>query len=262
MDLQEQNWINLFGNHTPEGTAWYGIWTRYSPDLKVIKSYQGIRNFSANQDQTVITHRNNYTYADGSTEEKQWEIEKEIANKVDGVIHPGLPFMRVLSCGQQANAFIVPKLESGNRFGCELFFQYQNFRTSVVSLYEENSELAAFTQINEHLNSYPDQKPGAELKNISGNWVGQKQFMTPDLQISQEAEITEFELDPTVGKNKTFFLPDGIVINLPEKITIGEEFEFIVGKMVVENKYKRMTVKYNQDGEFIQLISEVFDRKD
>ncbi|MGD1700717.1 DUF3598 family protein [Dapis sp. BLCC M229] len=61
MNLQEQNWINLFGDISPEGTAWYGIWTRYSPELEVIKSFQGIRKFSANQDKTVITHRNNYT---------------------------------------------------------------------------------------------------------------------------------------------------------------------------------------------------------
>nr|WP_287242134.1 MULTISPECIES: DUF3598 family protein [unclassified Okeania] len=76
MNLQEQNWTNLFGNHTPEGIAWYGIWTRYSLELEVIKSFQSIRKFSANQDKTVINQQNNYTYADGSTEEKQWQIEK------------------------------------------------------------------------------------------------------------------------------------------------------------------------------------------
>ncbi|WP_353734865.1 MULTISPECIES: hypothetical protein [unclassified Okeania] len=85
--------------------------------------------------------------------------------------------------------------------------------------------------------------------------------MTPDLQISQEAEMTKLELDPTAGKNQTFFLPDGIVINVPEKVKIGEEFELVVGKMVIENKYKRMIIKYDKDGKFIQLISEVFDQK-
>ncbi|MEB3342744.1 DUF3598 family protein [Okeania sp.] len=168
---------------------------------------------------------------------------------------------RALSCGEQANAGILPKLVSGNRFGCELFFRYENFRTSVVSIYEENGELAAFTQIREHLNSYPDEKPRAELKDISGIWVGKKRSITPDLQISQELEKIDLELDPTAGKNKTFFLPDGIVINVPEKLKIGEKFEMVVGKMMIENKYKRMTVKYNQNGEFIQLISEVFDQK-
>ncbi|GGA56836.1 DUF3598 family protein [Okeania sp. KiyG1] len=262
MNLQEQNWTNLFGNHTPEGTAWYGIWTRYSPELEVIKSFQGIRKFSANQDKTVITHHNSYTYADGSTEEKQWQIEKEIVNKPDGIIHPAFESMRTLSFSKEAKTWMCLQLKIGNLFGCELFFQHQNFRTSVASMYGENGELAGFTQIREHLNSYPDQKPGAELKNISGNWVGQKQSMTPDLQISQEPELTELKLDPTAGKNPTFFLPDGIVINVPEKVNIGEEFELVVGKMMIENKYKRMTIKYDKDGKFIQLISEVFDRKD
>ena len=262
MNLQEQNWINLFGDISPEGTAWYGIWTRYSPELEVIKSFQGIRKFSANQDKTVITHHNNYTYADGSTEEKEWQIEKEIANQPDGMIHPAFESMRSLSLSEEVKTWMCPQLKIGNRFGGELFFQHQNFRTSVVTIYGENGELVSFTQIREHLNSYPDQKPGAELKNISGNWVGKKESMTPDLQISQESEMTELELDPTAGKNKTFFLPDGIVINVPETVKIGEEFELVVGKMVIENKYKRMTIKYDKDGEFIQLIYEVFDRKD
>ncbi|MGK7922105.1 MAG: DUF3598 family protein [Trichodesmium sp.] len=262
MNLQEQNWTNLFGNYTPEGIAWYGIWTRYSPELEVIKSYQGIRNFSANEDKTVITHRNNYTYADGTTEEIQWEIEKEIANQPDGLIHPALKLTRALSFGEGANGVLSPQLESGNRFGCELFFLHQNFRTSVVPIYAESGELARFTQIREHLNSYPDEKPGAELKNISGNWVGKKESMTPGLQIQQEPEMIELQLEPTQGKNKTFFLPDGIVINVPEKVKIGEEFELVAGKMVIENKYKRMTLKYDKDGKFKQLISEVFDRKD
>ncbi|MDJ0553075.1 MAG: DUF3598 family protein [Microcoleaceae cyanobacterium MO_207.B10] len=262
MNLQEQNWINLFGNHTSEGTAWYGIWTRYSPELEVIKSFQGIRKFWSNEDKTVINQQNNYTYADGSTEEKKWQIEKEIANQPDGVIHSASESMRSLSLSEEANIWMCIELKIGNLFGCELFFQYQNFRTSVVSLYGENGDLGGFTQIREHLNSYPDPKPGAELKNISGNWVGKKESMTPDLQISQEPELTELDLDPTQGKNKTFFLPDGIVINVPEKVKIGEEFELVAGKMMIENKYKRMTVKYDKDGKFIQLISEIFDRKD
>ncbi|MEB3342743.1 DUF3598 family protein [Okeania sp.] len=78
MNLQEQNWHNLFGYHTPEGTAWYGIWTKYSANLEVIKSHQGIRKFSANEDKTVITHRNIYTYVDGSTEEKNGKLRKKL----------------------------------------------------------------------------------------------------------------------------------------------------------------------------------------
>ena len=50
-------------------------------------------------------------------------------------------------------------------------------------------------------------------------------------------------------------------MNIPEKVKEGEEFELVVGKMVTDNKYKRMTVKYDKDGKFKQLISEVFEEK-
>ena len=205
MNLQEQHWMNLFGSQTPLGTAWYGIWTKYSPELKVIKSYQGIRKFSANEDKTLITHRNNYTYADGNTEEKQWQIEKKIANQPDGIIHPASESMRALSFGEGVHTWMCPQLKPENLFGCELFFQHQNWRTSVVLIYGESGNLERITQIREHLNSYPDEQPGTELKNISGNWVGQKQSMTPDLKISLPSEMTELQLDPTRGEKYNFF---------------------------------------------------------
>ena len=56
MNVQEQNSMNLFGNISLEGIVWYGILTRYSPKLEVIKSFQGIINFSANQNKKVITY--------------------------------------------------------------------------------------------------------------------------------------------------------------------------------------------------------------
>ena len=71
MNVQEQNSMNLFGNISPEGIVWYGILTRYSPKLEVIKFFKGIINFSANQNKKVITYSNNYIYTDSSTEEVQ-----------------------------------------------------------------------------------------------------------------------------------------------------------------------------------------------
>ncbi len=151
MKAQDQNWENLFTDliSSPEGIAWYGTWTTYSPEKEVLKSYQGIREFRATEP-TVINHTNKYTYTDGNKEEKTWKIDKQTCSQADGVIHPALPSMRSLSFGQGATAGISQILEKGKRFGVELFFRYQDWRTSIVTIYEEDGNLARITQIREH----------------------------------------------------------------------------------------------------------------
>lgn len=65
MNNKEQNWMSLFGHIPAERTFWHGTWTRYAPDQEVLTSFQAVRSFVPNQDSTVITHTNNYTYDDG-----------------------------------------------------------------------------------------------------------------------------------------------------------------------------------------------------
>ncbi|MBD2185462.1 DUF3598 family protein [Aerosakkonema funiforme] len=262
MNSQEQNWTNLFGKITSEGIAWHGIWTRYSPEKEVLESFQGVRNFRANENKTVITHTNNYIYADGSTAEKSWQIEKETCNQPDGIMHPALLSMRALSFGQGVNAVVSKILENEEYFGVELFLQHENFRTSLTPIYGKTGDLERMTLIREQLGSFPDEKPELEVDNISGNWIGKREYMTPDLKVSPASETQQLVLDANAGKNKTFFLPDGVVVNAPKKVEFGEEFEIAAGKFVSKNEYKRLTAKYDESGKFSLLISEVFERKE
>ncbi len=262
MNLQDKNWENLFGHITTEAISWHGIWTTYSPNKEIIKSFKALRRFQANEDKTVITHINKYSYSDGRDEEKIWHIEKQTFSQPDGVIHPALLSMRAVSFGEDKNAVISNKLEAGKKFAGELFFRYQDWRTSVVTMYAESGELQRITIIREHLNSFPNTPAKAEIEELSRKWSGQKEYLNSDLQISASAENQELVLDPTKGKNKTISLPDGIVVNVPEKVNIEEEFEIVAGKLVAENEYKRLTAKYDNSGAFAMLISEVFKLED
>lgn len=261
MNLQDKNWENLFGHITTEGISWHGIWTMYSPDKEIITSFKAVRRFQANEDKTVITHINKYTYSDGREEEKIWHIEKQTFSQPDGVIHPGLLSTRAVSFGEDKNAVVSKKLEAGKKFAGELFFRYQDWRTSVVSVYAESGDLERITIIREHLNSFPNTPAKAEIEQLS-RWSGRKEYLNSDLQISAEAENQELVLDPTKGKNKTIFMPDGIVVNVPERVNIKEEFEIVAGKLVADNEYQRLTAKYDNSGTFAMLISEVFQLED
>ncbi|HEY9649030.1 MAG TPA: DUF3598 family protein [Coleofasciculaceae cyanobacterium] len=262
INQQEQNWTNLFDDITSEGIAWHGIWTMYSPNQEITKTYRGVRNFQANDDKTLITHSNYYTYADGSTEEKIWQIEKQACNHPDGVAHPAILSMRALSFKQGAKAWISKTLEVGKNFGVELFFRHQDWRTSVGSIYDEAGNLQRIFHIREHRGSFSDQVPSSAVKTISGEWIGKKESITPDLQLSSGSEYQELTFPVTRGKNETLFLPDGVMLNIPKCLRLGEGFELIGGKFFSDSDYRKLTAIYNESGEFVELVSEVFHRKD
>lgn len=259
--LQEQNWSNIFGHLTPKGINWCGTWTIYSPELEVIKSYQGIRSFRHNEDKTVIYQTNSYTYADGSTSEKHWQFDKQVCNKNDGIAYIEFPAMRILSIAPGVYAWLSKKLELSQKFSLELFFSHEDWRTSVVILYGENSTLEKIVQIREHLDNFPAQPPDAEVRNIDGQWIGEKQQLTPDLTVSHAESIANLVLISVEDKNQTFFLPDGVVINAPTSLQMSQEFSISAGRFVSPNQFKRLTAQYENLGNFQLLISEIFHRQ-
>ena len=67
--------------------------------------------------------------------------------------------------------------------------------------------------------------------------------MNPDLKVSPAEETQALVLDPTEGKNETFFLLYRVVVNSPKRIKVGEQFEIVTGKQVSNDEYKRLTAK-------------------
>ncbi len=262
MNLQEKHWEKLFGNLTTEANPWHGIWTVYSPDQEIIRSSQGIRILQANEDKTAITHTNKFPLPDGSIQEKQWQMNKEACNQPDGLFHPADSSKRGIAlAGYGSSAWVAKTLEIGSTFSVELFLKHDDCNTSIGSIYDQNGSLEKILHLREHLGSFPDIPAPAAIKELPGNWVGTKESITPDLKISEIEKITNLVLDTTLGKNQTFFLPDGVVVNIPEKLNVGEEFQIVAGKLVTENEYKRLPAKYNNSGAFALLISEVFHQE-
>src|SRR3712207_1930161 len=159
MNGLEKNWDNLFGEYTTNETAWHGRWMVYSPNQEVIKSQQAVRSFRSNSDNTVITHTNRYLDANGNVEEKTWQIARETCNQPNGVIHPAMPWMRSLSFGAGATAWISHKFIPGQPFGVELFFRDHKWRSSAAIVYGENGELNRIVHIREHLGCFSDESP-------------------------------------------------------------------------------------------------------
>lgn len=213
MNNQGKNWHNLSGEYTTDETAWYGRWTVYSPNQEVISSKQAVRSFRANLDNTVITHNNRYVDANGNAEEKIWQIERATCNQPDGVVHPAMPFIRALSFGEGATAWIAPKFVRGKPCGVEFFFRDDNWRTSAAIVYGENGQIDRIVHIKEHIGGFSDKSVSVESSDDLGDWIGNQRSMTSDLSISPEEKI-QLSFNQR-GDHKMILLPRSLDLMLP-----------------------------------------------
>ncbi|KST68927.1 DUF3598 family protein [Mastigocoleus testarum] len=261
-DPQEQNWQNFCANHLRD---WYGIWTRYSAQGEVIESFQSLRSLKLNQEQTGIDQTNRYTYADGRIEEKNWQSTKQSKNLSDGIVHPKTSLMRSLYFEQGAAAWVTNQLKLGDFFHSgELFFRYENLRHSVGAVYDESGGLLRITSIREDSLNFPSKYWSKQLellpkRNISGKWQGISVTMTSDLKVSLPVPIKQRSF---CEENETFFLPDGIFLNCPKKVNIGNHFTIIANWLITSSHLQQLILKYNLKGEFSTLTLEIFNRSE
>lgn len=253
MNNLDKNWNNLFGEYATDETAWYGQWTVYSPD-QIMKSQQAIRSFCSSVDNTVITHINRYIDASGNVEEKTWQLARETCNQPDGVIHPAVSSMRALSFGAGATAWTSQKLVPGNPFGVEFFFRDRNWRTSAAIVYGENSQLNRIVHIREHLGCFSNEPLSLEPSEISGNWIGKKRSMTPDLSISSEEE-TQISFDQISGHHRMISLSGNVILMLPERVNIEQPIQIAAGQRTADHQLKYLTAHYATAGAFTLLVS-------
>lgn len=255
MDLKEKNWQNFAANHLRD---WHGIWTRYSPQGDVIESFQSLRSFRSNPEQTEIFHTNRYIYADGSIKEANWQSNKQDKVFDDGIVHPAFPLMRSLYFEQGAAIWTAKQLEPDSIFGIELFFMFEKLRHSVGIIYDQQGVLSRIANIREDTRGFPSQYWSKEIeqvseRNLSGNWQGISMTMSPDLKIS-ESVLTQ--LDWGWEGHKTFFLPDGVSISCPDKVSVNTPFTLAANWLVTDSKMQQLKVKYDQFGTFSALTFE------
>ena len=255
---QETNWFNLFGKYTPEKTTWHSLTTVYSLELEVIRAYKFMRAFSTNTDKSIVYHQNTSYLPDNQINEQSWELEKQKCNQPDGVFHPASESMRAIGFGNETSIWTSIQLRTNTNFGSEVFFQHQDWRHSVIPVYQEGN-LARIVVIKENQTDFPSQIDEDKITDLSGHWQLEQVKMTPDLQMST-ANFPSQEINfPSVEANQDYFLPEKIILNLPKSITHGQAFEILVGKQIAKNLYKQVKTQYDSTGKLMGLISEAYN---
>jgi hypothetical protein len=261
MELKEQNWKNFCAQNLRELP---GLWTGYSPQGELFGSFQLLRSFQSNKEQTEITHTSRYTFADGRTEEKAWQFNKQSSNLPDGLVHPEQPSMRSFFFDQGASASAVKQLETGLPCRIQLGFKHEDLVSSVVIFYDDRGSLMRTVCIRLDAAGFPSKYWSTELnllpeRNLSGNWKGTSVTMTPDLKVSP-AVSTQLHW-PWEG-NETFFFPDGISLSCPSQVSISPNFTIAANWLVTSSDLQQLIVKYDDSGAFSSVTFEQFHLPD
>ncbi len=78
--------------------------------------------------------------------------------------------------------------------------------------------------------------------------------MTSDLSISPEEE-TQISFDQLSGHQKMISLPEGIILMLPESVTVDRPIQLTAGQRTADEQLKYLTAHYTTVGTFTLLIS-------
>ncbi len=255
MELKDQNWKNFTAKHLHD---WHGIWTRYTPQGDVKESFQSARLFKSNPELTEIHQTNRYIYDSDNIKEESWSYNQQENSLADGMFHPSRSTMRGFFLKSGHAVWLSTQLTEGSYWGTELFFRNEDLRHSVGIVYDGQGNLFRTANIREDSRGFPSQYWSKEIeqvseRNLSGNWQGISMTMSPDLKIS-ESVLTQ--LDWGWEGHKTFFLPDGVSISCPDKVSVNTPFTLAANWLVTDSKMQQLKVKYDQFGTFSALTFE------
>ena len=258
MNNQERNWLDIFGKYTTEPTTWYALTTAYSPELEIIRSRQFTRAFTTNSDRSIVYHTNTYALPDNQTKEQTWVMKQEESNLSDGVFHPESENMRAIGFGNDTSIWVSKKFIKDKMFGSEVFFEQGDWRYSIIPVYEAGS-LNRIVLIKENKQDFPSKLEDIKIQELSGKWQLTTTKIEPDLSMSIENfSDQKIKLDSILEDHKKYFLPEQVLVCLPEKIIEDENFTMLVGKQITNSSYKQITIEYDVNGKLSNLVSEVY----
>ncbi|NEO91665.1 MAG: DUF3598 family protein [Moorea sp. SIO3G5] len=240
MDRKLQNWNKFCRYYSGD---LYGIWTRYSSAGKVIESWRCIRSFRPTAEGSEIHHQNHYSYANGKTETKTFGPYKQ-------PITTGLFLDNGFSWGSTT-------VKSGSTFFSDICLRNENSRATAIAKYDESGSLKRFTVFPEHLGHFVNVPPLPPAHQISSDWQGTVQTITPDWQISTPVVTSWQPLDDLPEDYLRLHFPNGISISCPAQVESGKEFFVAVDWLVNQTLWQRGTRHYDQSG-FTSFTLEVF----
>lgn len=208
MNQQLQNWDNFCQYHLGE---WHGINTRYSPEGKVIDSWQIVTNLQMSQDGNKIYHQDSLTYKDGKKELKNFgSYTKPITSAL---------FLNNSFC------WGTKKIDSGSIFIFEIGLRFEDKRVLAFTKYTNSGSLEYIAISPQLLGSDFSEAIKTSVENqVSQNWRGKFKAIKPDLTLLEPGEISWKPLKDLNQNYLTLNFQDNISVSCPQNIEKEKEF--------------------------------------
>jgi hypothetical protein len=168
--------------------------------------------------------------------------------------------MRAIDFGNNTSIWVCKILKDNQNFGSEVFFKDNDWRFGIIPIYQ-NGSFASFVIIKENKNYFPETLDQDLITDLSGTWQIKQTHLTPTLQENlTENTVNGIELNFVDEDLKTYYLPEKIVLQLPQAIALGQAFTIIVGRQVADHLFMQITSDYDSNGQLKALISSEFTR--
>ncbi|MGK7887500.1 MAG: DUF3598 family protein [Crocosphaera sp.] len=230
MNLQLKNWDNFCNYHTGD---WKGTRKRYSPDSKIIETWDVITHLHVNQDQSEITHQDELFYSDGSNEVKNYGIYKK----------PQTSALFLDSTFCWGSKIVNPD----SIFIFEFGFRHKDKRVLCYFRYDETGNLEYSSTGIEYLNNKDTEENKnnyPELKKADPTWIGSLQKMTTE-KVIYEPIKTDWKSIKELNKDYLIQdLGDNIIATFPKIIAQNQSFLIGVDWQINDQLLKRGIVYY------------------
>lgn len=239
LEAQLQNWQNFCKHHAIGD--WYGTWCKYSSTGELTESYQGIRSLRTSEDGSLIFHKNDYIYPDGSTESKSFGPYQK-------------PFTRSLFL-DNSFSWGSNKIEPGTNFGFETGFRYEDRRISAAVVYNGEGNIDRIVAITEYLGSFTEKSPREDNNQFQKDWQGTSKSMTEDYMVSSPQAISWKGEENVAFEHLNLHLTDKVRLILPQTIENKTDFYMGVDWLVNPNLLYR-GIRYFKKSKFTEFTLE------
>jgi hypothetical protein len=252
-----QQWHRFIADH---GFVWKGILSRYDGEGRMTEVLNSTRKFTPTPDASEIEHYLCFINRDDPEKvlEKRFIIEK----CGPGIIHPIDPDSTIMFSSQSSGIMSRP-----DRDYAEIYLIEGNRRVSTVVFYYPDSDeeinkrrglakISLFREVKQEESPLPWSEEKPEITNREYPHVQVINSSMLRFGTFDEIPVSNEFVDGFKEERLIFDFPDGISLNVPKTLKLGDENNLILSWKYSNNRLKRAIAQFSDDTRGADLITQ------
>lgn len=249
-----QQWYRFIEEH---GFTWKGLLTRYKGDGEIMSLLNSTRKFTTKNEGSKIEHYLSFINQEDplNIKERTFIIEK----CGPGIVHPVDPTSTVMFSSNGSGLMSRPLSQKDVNY-VEIYLNTDSRRISAVIFYNPDeyvlSEISLFREVKhtETNFSWSEDKPEIchreypHVKVVSTSLLSSETF--------EETPLDNYPVNWSSENRILFDFPDGISINVPQSLKVGQKDDLIVSWQYNNKQVKRGIAQFHDDNCSPDLITQ------